>query len=219
MTQKKKLSLAVQIFIGLFLGIIAGFVFLALGKAEWSISYIKPFGTIFLNLIKFIVVPIVLCSIIGGVISMKDIRKVGAIGSKTVIFYMLTTAFAVTIGLIFSNIFKGSYQVLQTTNLEYEVTQGTKFMDTLVNIFPSNIIQPLSSATMLQVIVIALFFGFGIILAGEKGEPLAAVIVSLCDVSMVIMELILKLSPIGVFCLITPVIGADSFLLSLNICF
>lgn len=209
MTQKKKLSLAVQIFIGLFLGIIAGFVFLALGKAEWSISYIKPFGTIFLNLIKFIVVPIVLCSIIGGVISMKDIRKVGAIGSKTVIFYMVTTAFAVTIGLIFSNIFKGSYQVLQTTNLEYEVTQGTKFMDTLVNIFPSNIIQPLSSATMLQVIVIALFFGFGIILAGEKGEPLAAVIVSLCDVSMVIMELILKLSPIGVFCLITPVVAEN----------
>lgn len=209
MTQKKKLSLAVQIFIGLFLGIIAGFVFLALGKAEWSISYIKPFGTIFLNLIKFIVVPIVLCSIIGGVISMKDIRKVGAIGSKTVIFYMATTAFAVTIGLIFSNIFKGSYQVLQTTNLEYEVTQGTKFMDTLVNIFPSNIIQPLSSATMLQVIVIALFFGFGIILAGEKGEPLAAVIVSLCDVSMVIMELILKLSPIGVFCLITPVVAEN----------
>lgn len=209
MTQKKKLSLAVQIFIGLFLGILAGFVFLALGKAEWSISYIKPFGTIFLNLIKFIVVPIVLCSIIGGVISMKDIRKVGAIGSKTVIFYMVTTAFAVTIGLIFSNIFKGSYQVLQTTNLEYEVTQGTKFMDTLVNIFPSNIIQPLSSATMLQVIVIALFFGFGIILAGEKGEPLAAVIVSLCDVSMVIMELILKLSPIGVFCLITPVVAEN----------
>lgn len=209
MTQKKKPSLAVQIFIGLFLGIIAGFVFLALGKAEWSISYIKPFGTIFLNLIKFIVVPIVLCSIIGGVISMKDIRKVGAIGSKTVIFYMVTTAFAVTIGLIFSNIFKGSYQVLQTTNLEYEVTQGTKFMDTLVNIFPSNIIQPLSSATMLQVIVIALFFGFGIILAGEKGEPLAAVIVSLCDVSMVIMELILKLSPIGVFCLITPVVAEN----------
>ena len=209
MTQKKKLSLAVQIFIGLFLGIIAGFVFLALGKAEWSISYIKPFGTIFLNLIKFIVVPIVLCSIIRGVISMKDIRKVGAIGSKTVIFYMVTTAFAVTIGLIFSNIFKGSYQVLQTTNLEYEVTQGTKFMDTLVNIFPSNIIQPLSSATMLQVIVIALFFGFGIILAGEKGEPLAAVIVSLCDVSMVIMELILKLSPIGVFCLITPVVAEN----------
>lgn len=209
MKQKKKLSLAVQIFIGLFLGIIAGFIFLSVGKAEWAVAYVKPFGTIFLNLIKFIVVPIVLCSIIGGVISMKDIRKVGSIGWKTVVYYLITTAFAVVIGLFFANIFKGSFQVLQTSNLEYEVAQTANFMDTLVNIFPSNIIQPLSDAIMLQVIVIALFFGFGIILAGEKGEPLAAVIVSLSDVSMIIMDLILKLSPIGVFCLITPVVAEN----------
>lgn len=209
MNEKKKLSLAAQIFIGLFLGIIAGFIFLAAGKAEWALAYVKPFGTIFLNLIKFIVVPIVLCSIIGGVISMKDIRKVGSIGWKTVLFYMVTTAFAVVIGLFFANLLKGNFQVLQTTDLEYEVAQTTNFMDTLVNIFPSNIIQPLVSATMLQVIVIALFFGFGIILAGEKGEPLAKVIVSLGDVSMIIMELILKLSPIGVFCLITPVVAEN----------
>lgn len=209
MNKKKKLSLAVQIFIGLFLGIIAGFIFLATGKAEWAVAYVKPFGTIFLNLIKFIVVPIVLCSIIGGVISMKDIRKVGSIGWKTVVYYLITTAFAVVIGLFFANLFKGSFQVLQTSNLEYEVAQTTNFMDTLVNIFPSNIIQPLVDATMLQVIVIALFFGFGIILAGTKGEPLAKVIVSLGDVSMIIMELILKLSPIGVFCLITPVVAEN----------
>lgn len=209
MNKKKKLSLAVQIFIGLFLGIIAGFIFLAAGKAEWAVAYVKPFGTIFLNLIKFIVVPIVLCSIIGGVISMKDIRKVGSIGWKTVVYYLCTTAFAVVIGLLFANLFKATFQTLQTSNLEYEVAQSANFMDTLVNIFPSNIIQPLSNATMLQVIVIALFFGFGIILAGEKGEPLAKVIVSLSDVSMIIMELILKLSPIGVFCLITPVVAEN----------
>ena len=209
MKQKRKLSLAAQIFIGLFLGILAGLLFLAVGKADFAVAYVKPFGTIFLNLIKFIVVPIVLCSIVGGVISMKDIKKVGSIGIKTVVYYLFTTAFAVTIGLIFANLFKGTFQVLQTTDLEYEVSQVTNFMDTLVNIFPSNIIQPLSSATMLQVIVIALFFGFGIILTGEKGEPLAAVITSLCDVSMVIMELILKLSPIGVFCLITPVVAEN----------
>ena len=209
MKQKRKLSLAAQIFIGLFLGILAGLLFLAVGKADFAVAYVKPFGTIFLNLIKFIVVPIVLCSIVGGVISMKDIKKVGSIGIKTVVYYLFTTAFAVTIGLIFANLFKGTFQVLQTTDLEYEVSQAANFMDTLVNIFPSNIIQPLSSATMLQVIVIALFFGFGIILTGEKGEPLAAVITSLCDVSMVIMELILKLSPIGVFCLITPVVAEN----------
>ena len=164
MKEKKKLSLAMQIFIGLGLGILSGLLFLGIGKADWAVAYVKPFGTIFLNLIKFIVVPIVLCSIICGVISMQDIKKVGSIGWKTVTYYLLTTACAVVIGLLFSNVFKGTYQVLETTNLEYEVSTATNFMDTLVNIFPSNIIQPLSSATMLQVIVIALFFGFGIIL-------------------------------------------------------
>lgn len=209
MKEKKKLSLAAQIFIGLGLGIIAGLMFMAAGKAEWSVAYVKPFGTIFLNLIKFIVVPIVLCSIISGVISMKDIRKVGSIGWKTVVYYLMTTACAVVIGLLFANLFKGTFQVLQTTDLAYEVSSTTNFMDTLVNIFPSNIIAPLSNATMLQVIVMALLFGFGIILSGEKGDPLAQVIVSLSDVSMVIMELILKLSPIGVFCLITPVVAEN----------
>lgn len=209
MKQKKKLSLAVQIFIGLGLGIIAGLLFLAAGKAEWAISYVKPFGTIFLNLIKFIVVPIVLTSIISGVISMKDIRKVGSIGWKTVVYYMMTTACAVVIGLTFANIFKGTYQTLTTSGLEYEAPAATSFMDTLVGIFPSNIIAPLASATMLQVIVIALFFGFGIILAGDKGKPLANVIESAYEVSMIIMDLILKLSPIGVFCLITPVVAEN----------
>lgn len=209
MKEKKKLSLAAQIFIGLGLGIIAGLMFMAAGKAEWSVTYVKPFGTIFLNLIKFIVVPIVLCSIISGVISMKDIRKVGSIGWKTVVYYLMTTACAVVIGLLFANLFKGTFQVLQTTDLAYEVSSTTNFMDTLVNIFPSNIIAPLSNATMLQVIVMALLFGFGIILSGEKGDPLAQVIISLSDVSMVIMELILKLSPIGVFCLITPVVAEN----------
>lgn len=209
MKEKKKMSLAGQIFIGLGLGIIAGLIFLAAGKADWAVNYVKPFGTIFLNLIKFIVVPIVLTSIIAGVISMRDIRKVGAIGWKTVVYYMMTTACAVVIGLVFANIFKGTYQVLQTSGLEYEVAEAGSFMDTLVNIFPSNAVQPLANATMLQVIVIALFFGFGIILAGDKGKPLADMINSLCDVSMIIMEMILKLSPIGVFCLITPVVAEN----------
>lgn len=209
MREKKKLSLAVQIFISLGLGIIAGLIFMALGKADLAVTYVKPFGTIFLNLLKFIVVPIVLCSIISGVISMKDIKKVGAIGGKTVVYYMCTTAFAVVIGLVFANVFKGLFKVLETTGLEYEAAASVSFMDTLVGIFPSNIIKPMADASMLQVIVIALFFGFGIIVAGEKGEPLAAVINSLTDVSMVIMEMIIKLSPIGVFCLITPVIAEN----------
>lgn len=209
MKEKRKLSLAIQIFIGLGLGIIAGLVFIAVGKEQWADSYIMPFGTIFLNLIKFIVVPIVLTSIISGVISLKDIKKVGSIGGKTIVFYMCTTAVAIVIGLTFANLFKGTFSVLQTSGLTYEATEPVSFMETLVNIFPSNAVAPMVEANMLQVIVIALLFGFGIILSGEKGQPFAKMIVSLSDVSLRIMEMILKLSPIGVFCLITPVVATN----------
>ena len=209
MKEKKKLSLAVQIFIGLALGIVAGLIFMVTGKTDWAISYVKPFGTIFLNLLKFIVVPIVLFSIMAGVISMRDIKKVGSIGWKTVVYYMCTTAGAVVIGLLFAHIFKGSYQLLETTNLEYEVASSVSIMDTIVGIFPSNIIKPMADATMLQVIVISLFFGFGIIVAGEKAEPFAKLVDSINEVSMKVMDMIIKLSPIGVFCLITPVVAEN----------
>ena len=89
MKEKKKLSLAAQIFIALVLAIIAGL--LMQNYADFANSYIKPFGTIFLNLVKFIVVPIVLFSIMCGIISMSDIRKVGSIGLKTVVYYLLWT--------------------------------------------------------------------------------------------------------------------------------
>ena len=111
MKEKKKLSLAMQIFIALVLAIIAGL--LMQSHADFAESYIKPFGTIFLNLVKFIVVPIVLFSIMCGIISMSDIKKVGAIGLKTVIFYLCTTAFAVTIGLTGGNLFKGLFPYIQ----------------------------------------------------------------------------------------------------------
>ena len=166
MKEKKKMSLAMQIFIALVLAIIAGL--LLQSHADFAESYIKPFGTIFLNLVKFIVVPIVLFSIMCGIISMRDIKKVGAIGLKTVIFYLCTTAFAVTIGLIGGNLFKGLFPVVATTDLTYEETEATSFMDTLVNMFPSNFVSPMVEANMLQIIVMAVLLGFAIILVGEK---------------------------------------------------
>ena len=98
----KRLSLTTWIFIALVLGVIAGVALQ--GAPEIADTYIKPFGTIFLNLIKMIVVPLVLFSIIAGVVSLEDVKKVGAIGGKTVLFYLITTAFAVTLGLIFANV-------------------------------------------------------------------------------------------------------------------
>ena len=207
MQEKKKMSLAMQIFIAMLLAIFAGL--LLQGRAEFATNFIKPFGTIFLNLVKFIVVPIVLFSIMCGIISMKDIRKVGSIGLKTVAFYLCTTAFAVTIGLIGGNLFKGLFPVIATTDLAYEAKEATSFMDTLVNIFPSNFFKPLADANMLQVIVMAVLMGFSIILVGEKNARVVSAFNDLNDIFMKCMELILKLSPIGVFCLLCPIIATN----------
>ncbi len=208
MKEKKKMSLAMQIFIALVLAIAAG---LLLQKhAQFAETYIKPFGTIFLNLLKFIVVPIVLFSIMCGIISMRDIKKVGAIGLKTVVYYMCTTAFAITIGLIGGNLFKKMFPVIATTDLSYQVGEKTSLMDTIVNIFPSNFVSPMAEANMLQVIVMALLIGFAIILVGEeKNTRIITACNDLNDVFMKCMEMILKLSPIGVFCLLCPVVAAN----------
>lgn len=205
---KKKLSLAMQIFIALVLAIIAGL--LLQNYADFAENYIKPFGTIFLNLVKFIVVPIVLFSIMSGIISMRDIKKVGSIGLKTIVYYMCTTAFAITFGLIGGNLFKRLFPVVATTDLTYEAAEKTSFMDTIVNIFPSNFVSPMVEANMLQIIVMAILIGFAIILIGEeKNKRVVTACNDMNAVFMKCMEMILKLSPIGVFCLLCPVIAAN----------
>ncbi len=207
MNEKKKLPLATQIFIALILGIIAGL--LLQNHADIPDAYIKPIGTIFLNLLKFIVVPIVLFSIMAGIVSMSDIRKVGSIGLKVVIYYMCTTAVAIVIGLAGGNLFKRFFPILDTSDLQFEASEATPVMDTIVGIFPSNFIAPLSEATMLQVIVMAILIGFAIILVGEEAAPAVKGINSFNAIFMKCMEMILKLSPIGVFCLICPVVATN----------
>ena len=202
----KKLSLTTWILIALVLGVLAG---LALqGSPEIADTYIKPIGTIFLNLVKMIVVPLVIFSIMAGVISLQDIKKVGSIGGKTVAFYLITTAFAVTLGLVLANVMNvGANYSLPAEELVYEAKAAPSFIDTIVSIFPSNFFQPMADATMLQIIVIALFFGFGIIAAGKKAEPVANLVNGMSEVCIKVMHGIILVAPFGVFGLITPVIA------------
>ena len=205
--QKQPMPLAMKIFIALVLAVIAGL--LMQNHAEFANEYIKPFGTIFLNLVKFIVGPIVLFSIMSGVVSLRDIRKVGSIGGTTVIYYFCTTAVATAIGLFFANLFKKYYPVLSTSSLSYEAPEATKPMNVVVGIFPSNFISPISEANMLQVIVMALLIGFAIILLGERQAATIEGIERWNSIFMKVMEMILQLSPIGVFCLLCPVIAEN----------
>ncbi len=208
MKEKKKLSLATQIFIALVLGIIAG---MCLTKnAAIATSYIKPFGTIFLNLIKWVVTPLVFFSIMAGVISMRDIRKVGSIGVKTIVYYLVTTACAITIGLIPANLFKGIFPILQPTDQSFEAPEKVNFMQTLIDIFPNNFLKPFVEANMLQIIVASIIIGFALLLIKEKNDELDFKLVdTLNDTFLKVMELIVKLSPIGVFCLICPVVAEN----------
>lgn len=206
----KGMSLATQIFIAMVLAIIAGVALTGRGGAKMAATYIKPFGTIFLNLIKWIVAPLVFFSIMSGIISMKDIRKLGVIGGRTVTYYLCTTAFAVSIGLLFANLFKGSFPLLATTGLAFKAKKAVNFMDTLVNIFPSNFVKPFVTADMLQVIVASLLIGFAVLLIDDdKTDACTKAVNTVNDLCLKAMEMILRLSPIGVFCLLCPVVAQN----------
>ena len=217
---KKKLPLAFWIFIGLVVGIAVGLALMMVPNGlDIAKNYILPWGTIFLNLLKFIVVPIVLFSIASGVISMQDIGRVGSVGGKTIVYYMCTTAFAVVLALVLASAAKGMhiFAAMETSGLAYEPPAGQSLMQTIIDIFPSNPITPLANASMLQVIVISLLVGFGILLAGEKGILAGQVVESFNEVFLKVMDFIIKLSPIGVACLICPVVAENGPMLLTNL--
>ena len=168
---KKKMSLPMQILIALVAGIAVGLVCYFGGFADITTNYLKPFGDIFVNLLKFIVVPVVLLSMIDGILSMGDMKQVGSVGVKTVAYFLCTTAIACVIGLVFANIFNGAglFPVLDAASAEYDAKEFGGFMATLVSIFPTNMWKSFTDANMLQVIVISLFLGGAILAAGERG--------------------------------------------------
>ena len=203
----KRISLTAQIGIALLLAVVAGI--LLRHQADFVNTYIQPIGVIFLNLLKFIVVPLVLFSIMAGILSMNDVSKVGKLGLRALLYFMTTTLFAVTLGLVVPSLLKGVLPTIHiSTNTVTEVVETPRLsvMEQIVEMFPSNILTPVSSMAMMQVIVIALFFGIAMVHVGEKGEMARKVTLSFNDVVCKILEYIMALAPIGVFCMLTPVV-------------
>ena len=202
----KRLSLTTQILIALLLAVLAGV--LLHNQADFVNSYIKPIGTIFLNLLKFIVVPLVLFSIMAGILSMNDIKKVGSLGLRTLLYFMVTTIFAVTLGLVVPTLLKGVLPLIhinQNAAATVEVPR-LSVVDQIVEMFPSNLVEPLVSMRMMPIIVIALFFGIAMVHVGEKGEMARKITLSFNDVVGKVLQYIMALAPIGVFCMLTPVV-------------
>ena len=204
---KIKLSLTTQIAAALVLAIITGV--LLQGHSSFANEFIKPFGTIFLNLLKFIVVPLVLFSIMSGILSMNDMSKLGKLGLRAILYFAFTTVIAVTLGLVVSTLVSGW---IPSINLHIEKTgkelgmPEVSFMDQFVNMFPDNILTPLSTMAMIQVIVIAILFGVAIVHVAEKGNPTRNLVLSLNEVVEKVLYYIMAVAPVGVFCMLTPVV-------------
>lgn len=205
MKEKKKLSLATKTFIGFGLGIVIGLVF---GEKA---TIVKPLGTIFLNMIKMIVVPMVFFSITAGVASLGDLKKLRNIGVKVVGLYALTSALCVGLGLIMANIInpgKGFDLTALSQSTDYEAQAMPSIIDTLIDMFPSNIFTSFTNTNMLQIIVFSVFLGVELIMMGKEGERLLAGVQSCANAMYKITAIVMEFSPIGVCALLADSVGA-----------
>ena len=205
MKEKKKLSLATKTFIGFGLGIVIGLVF---GEKA---TIVKPLGTIFLNMIKMIVVPMVFFSITAGVASLGDLKKLRNIGVKVVGLYALTSALCVGLGLIMANIInpgKGFDLTALSQSTDYEAQAMPSIIDTLIDMFPSNIFTSFTNTNMLQIIVFSVFLGVALSMMGKEGERLLAGVQSCANAMYKITAIVMEFSPIGVCALLADSVGA-----------
>lgn len=224
----KKLALHWKIIIGMVLGILFGFAMNSIGADGrlFVSNWIAPFGTIFINLLKLIAVPLILASLIKGISDLKDISKIKTMGLRTILIYVGTTLIAIIIGLTIVNVVKPgagmSQDTIENIKIKYENDAGVTDklakasaqndagpLQALVDIFPSNIFTALGEAKMLQVIFFALFVGICLLLIPEKkAKPLIKFFDSLNEVVMKMVDLIMLFAPYAVFALMANVIIA-----------
>lgn len=212
-----------QIIIGLVLGLLWGLISALTGLNEFTSDFIKPFGTIFINLLKLIAVPLVLVSLIAGVTSLNDITKLSKMGGKTIGIYMVTTVFAITIGLVAVNVLQPGKSLPEQTKIDLQETYKDNVggaeagvaelknrgpLDFFVGIVPENFIQAASdNSKMLQVVLVALLLGIGIMkVGGEQAKTLTTFFDAFNDVIIKIVDLIMLTAPYAVFALMASVI-------------
>lgn len=223
MTFKKKIPLHLKIIAGLIAGLLWGFVANSTGLVTFTTLWIKPFGTIFMNLLQLIAVPLVLASLIKGITSLDDIRKLSQMGTRTIVFYLLTTIIAVSIGIFAAYTIKPGKAFSEEKRNEFremyagEVTIRKEQADEvkqsgplsfLTELFPKNIIKAASeNGNMLQVIVFAIFFGVCIVLLPDNSTQTVKKFFSeLNDIILKMIEIIMLFAPYGVFALMASVI-------------
>jgi len=202
---KIKFNLVTQIFIAFVLAIILGSLF---GS---SIDFLKPFGDLFLRLIKFIIAPLILSTLVVGVAGTSDPKQLGRIGVKTVAYYLATTAIAIIIGLAIAFLISpGKGLSISSDGLvapESATQEPQSAITTILNIVPENPFTALATGSILQIIFFALFIGLAITLVGEKARPVYSFFEGFAEVMYKVTGIVMKVAPIGILGLLAPVIG------------
>ncbi|WP_371811582.1 dicarboxylate/amino acid:cation symporter [Sporosarcina sp. Te-1] len=200
-----KFTLMTQIFIAFVLAVLLGSLF---GE---NINFLKPFGDLFLRLIKFIIAPLILSTLVVGVASSSDPKQLGRIGLKTMVYYLATTAIAIIIGLLIAfMISPGKGVSLESEGLiapEAATQEPQSAITTLLNIVPDNPFSALAIGNILQIIFFALFIGLAITLVGEKAQPVYRFFEGFSEVMYKITGIVMKVAPIGILGLLAPVVG------------
>jgi proton glutamate symport protein len=219
----KKLPLLAKIFIGMGLGILFGLVAVWSGWEAFTTDWIKPWGTIFLKLLKLIAVPLIFVSLVKGISSLTDITKLSRIGYKTIAIYLLTTVFATTVGLALVNIlkpgdvfpdekqeqyrekFSGQVEIRQESAREFEKQSPLHFFEEIV---PENFFLAAGdNSKMLQIIFFAILFGIALVLVpGQKTQVVKDFFEGLNDVILKTVDIIMRFAPIGVFALMAALV-------------
>jgi Na+/H+-dicarboxylate symporter len=205
-----------QIIVGLILGILFGVVAASKGWSDWTRHWVSPFGTLFINLLKLIAVPLVLTSLVSGVASLSDVRKLSRMGGKTIALYISTTAIAVLIGLTLVNVFKPGANLPEETRTQLQEAHQSDTskrqnaaeevkdrgpLDFMVDMIPDNFLASASNnRNMLQLVCVSLLLGIGLTMTPEaKRKPVLKVFDGLMEAVIQIVHLIMRMAPLGVF--------------------
>lgn len=203
------MNLSIKILISLVLSVVVGLMTGVEGLPfiKW---WIAPIGTIFINLIKMVIVPIVFTSLVVGMTSLGDLKKLGRIGIKTIFIYLFTTAIAIIIGFAVAGIIHPGIGLEMTAGDAVKVKEAPSIMQVFVAMVPTNPVASMAKADILPIIVFALFVGVGILqVGGKKSQLLIDWFDAAAEVSYKIINMVMQFAPIGVFCLLLPVVAEN----------
>jgi len=209
MKRRRYPSLTVQILIGLVLGILLGWL-----QPEWG-KAIKPMATIFLNMIKMIIAPLIFSTLVIGIAGTGDFKKVGRIGLKAIIYFEIATTIALLIGLFTVNVFRpgqyipqmvatGAAPAASAGSLVQKPQSGSDF---LIHVFPTSVVDAMARGDILQLVVFSIFFGLALAAIGEKGQPLVSVLNTLAETMFRFTDFVMKFAPLGVMAAIAFTVG------------